>query len=153
MIPSPMAVACTLGDGIHQPVYARDGDAGLDLRSAELLTLAPHTWRLIGTGVRVAIPRGYAGFVTPRSGLAANWGITVLNAPGLIDSGYRGEVRVLLYNASGHDYHVEPGARIAQLVIVPVVEAELFVVDELPETERGDGGFGSTGVADVRRPE
>ena len=146
-----LPVACSVKADSLRPSYARPGDAGLDLRAAEPYRIPHKGGRvLVRTGIRVAIPEGYAGFVTPRSGLALNHGVTVLNAPGLIDSGYRGEVGVLLVNTDPFDtYYVEPGERVAQLVIVPVATVEVFVVDELPgdDTERGAGGFGSTGRA------
>ena len=129
------------------PAYARPGDAGLDLRAAESATLAAGGGRaLLGTGLAIAIPEGYAGFVQPRSGLARDHGVTCLNTPGLIDSGYRGELKVLLVNTDPREpFTVRRGERIAQLVIQPVAIAELREVDELPPSERGSGGFGSTG--------
>jgi dUTP pyrophosphatase len=128
---------------LPQPVYA--GDAGLDLASCEDAALAPGERRVVGTGLAVAIPEGFAGFVQPRSGLAARHGIAVLNAPGLIDSGYRGEIRVILLNTDGESsFTVERGMRIAQLVVVPVPGAAVREVDELPGSERGARGFGSS---------
>lgn len=129
------------------PAYAKPGDAGLDLRASTDVTLAPGGGRgLVPTGVAVAIPDGYAGFVQPRSGLALTHGVTCLNTPGLIDSGYRGELKVLLVNTDPTDpFEVRRGERIAQLVIQRVEHATLVEVDELPETERGEGGFGHTG--------
>jgi dUTP pyrophosphatase len=128
---------------LPQPAYA--GDAGLDLASCEEAALAPGERRVVGTGLAVAIPPGFAGFVQPRSGLAASHGIAVLNAPGLIDSGYRGEIRVILLNTDGQrSFTVERGMRIAQLVVVPVPGAAVREVDELPESERGARGFGSS---------
>ncbi len=129
------------------PAYAKPGDAGLDLRASTDVTLAPGGGRgLVPTGVAVAIPEGYAGFVQPRSGLALTHGVTCLNTPGLIDSGYRGELKVLLVNTDPTDpFEVRRGERIAQLVIQRVEHAALVEVDELPETERGEGGFGHTG--------
>ena len=129
------------------PAYARPGDAGLDLRAAEDAELAPAGGRaLVATGLAIAIPEGYAGFVQPRSGLARNHGVTCLNTPGLIDSGYRGELKVLLVNTDPDEpFPVRRGQRIAQLVIQPVVTASLVEVDQLPPSERGSGGFGSTG--------
>ena len=127
--------------------YAHVGDAGADLAANEAVTIGPGERALVGTGLSMAIPFGYAGFVLPRSGLAIRTGITVSNAPGLIDSGYRGELRVGLTN-HGHDaFTVEVGDRIAQLVIMKVEEPEFIEVDVLDETDRGAGGFGSTGVA------
>ncbi len=135
-----------LDDGVPLPAYAREGDAGLDLCAAETVTLKPGGRTLVPTGVAVAIPPGYAGLVLPRSGLALRYGVTVLNAPGLIDAGYRGEVKVLLVNHDHEPATFARGERIAQLVIQPVAHARLDVVDDLPASERGDGGFGSTGT-------
>ena len=128
------------------PAYAREGDAGLDLAAASTVTLAPGGRHLVPTGLRVAIPIGHAGLVLPRSGLALRSGVTVLNAPGLIDSGYRGEVGVLLVNHSAEAVTINRGERIAQLVIQAVERAMLVEVQELGATGRGAGGFGSTGV-------
>jgi dUTP pyrophosphatase len=127
------------------PAYARPGDAGLDLHAAEAVTLAPGARVLMPTGIALAIPEGYAGFVLPRSGLALNRGVTVLNAPGLIDAGYRGEVKVLLVNHDTRPVAVERGERVAQLVVQRVEPAELVEIDDLPPSARGAGGFGSTG--------
>jgi dUTP pyrophosphatase len=127
------------------PARAYDGDAGLDLSSCERVTLAPGERALVGTGLAVAIPDGYAGFVQPRSGLAARHGITIVNAPGLVDSGYRGELRIVLLNTDASEtFVVEPGMRIAQLVVMPVSGADPVEVEELPESERGVRGFGSS---------
>jgi dUTP pyrophosphatase len=128
------------------PTRAHADDAGYDLRACEAATLAPGGRASVGTGVAVAIPDGHAGLVLPRSGLAARHGISLVNAPGLIDAGYRGEVRVLLLNTDREaSFEVAPGDRIAQLVIVRHDAPELVEVDSLDETVRGDGGFGSTG--------
>jgi dUTP diphosphatase len=127
------------------PRRAYPGDAGLDLAACERVELGPGERATVGTGLAVAIPEGYAGFVQPRSGLAARHGISVVNAPGLVDSGYRGEVRVVLLNTDAREtFVVEPGMRIAQLVVQAVPEVEPVGVDELPETERGVRGFGSS---------
>lgn len=129
------------------PVYARPGDAGADLRSNESLVIGPGDRALVGTGISFALPDGYAAFVVPRSGLAVNYGITVLNSPGTIDAGYRGEIKVPLLNTDRHEsFTINPGDRIAQLIVVPVCQAAFTTVDELPESERGSRGFGSTGV-------
>jgi dUTP pyrophosphatase len=128
------------------PAYAREGDAGLDLAAATAVTLPPSGRQLVPTGLRMAIPDGYAGLVLPRSGLALRAGVTVLNAPGLIDSGYRGEIGVLLVNHGAEAVTIGRGERIAQLVIQPVARASLVEVRELGESRRGTGGFGSTGV-------
>ena len=129
------------------PEYAKPGDAGVDLRATEDVTLAPGGGRgLVPTGVAVAIPRGYAGFIQPRSGLAFKHGVTVLNTPGLIDSDYRGELKVLLVNTDpSSPFQVTRGERIAQLVIQAVEHVEFVEVDSLDQTERGEGGFGHTG--------
>lgn len=129
------------------PAYAKPGDAGVDLRATEAVTLAPGGGRaLVPTGVAVAIPRGYAGFVQPRSGLALKHGVTVLNSPGLIDADYRGELKVVLVNTDPTEaFVIERGERIAQLVIQAVEHVDFVEVDELDETERGDGGFGHSG--------
>ncbi len=127
------------------PARAYAGDAGLDLAACERVELAPGERALVGTGLAVAIPAGHAGFVQPRSGLATKHGITIVNTPGLVDSGYRGELRVALLNTDRHEtFVVETGMRIAQLVIVPLPEVELVEVDELPGSERGVRGFGSS---------
>ena len=127
------------------PERAYSGDAGLDLAACERVELRPGQRALVGTGLAVAIPDGYAGFVQPRSGLAARHGLSVVNSPGLVDSGYRGELRVVLLNTDETEpFVVEPGMRIAQLVVLPVPEVELVEVDELPESERGVRGFGSS---------
>jgi dUTP pyrophosphatase len=129
------------------PARAYDGDAGLDLAACERVELPPGERAVVGTGLAVAIPEGYAGFVQPRSGLADRHGITVVNSPGLIDSGYRGELKVILLNTdSAHPFVVEPGMRIAQLVVLELPEVELEEVDELPATERGVRGHGSSGT-------
>ena len=134
-----------LRDDAIVPERAYAGDAGLDLAACERAELGPGERAVVATGLAVAIPDGYAGFVQPRSGLAARHGISVVNAPGLIDSGYRGEVRVVLLNTDRTEpFVVEPGMRIAQLVVLPVPELELVETDELPESERGVRGFGSS---------
>jgi len=129
------------------PSQAYDGDAGLDLAACEGAVLEPGARATIGTGVAVEIPEGYAGFVQPRSGLASRHGIGVVNSPGLVDSGYRGEIRVVLLNTdTTTPFTVEPGMRIAQLVVLELPEVELEEVDELPATERGVRGHGSSGT-------
>ena len=128
------------------PRYARAGDAGADLRVTEAVTLQPGERLLVGTGVRVAIPPGAVGMVTPRSGHAAHHGLGIVNSPGIIDSGYRGEIRVCLINLDTTTaVELQEGERVAQLVIVPFVSAQFTPVAELDETERGRGGYGSTG--------
>jgi len=127
------------------PAYATPFSSGMDLRAAEEALLLPGEWASIGTGLFVEIPEGFEGQVRPRSGLALKHGVTVLNAPGTIDADYRGEVRVLLVNHSRDPFTVEKGDRIAQLVIAPVVRVVWEETDELESSERGSGGFGSTG--------
>ena len=135
-----------LSDSALPPTRAHGSDAGLDLHASEAVSLGPGERVSVGTGVAVAIPDGRAGLILPRSGLAARHGITIVNAPGLIDAGYRGELRVLLLNTDGAaTFDVEPGDRIAQLVIVRHESTELEEVPSLDETVRGAGGFGSTG--------
>jgi dUTP pyrophosphatase len=134
-----------LRDGAVVPERAYSGDAGLDLAACERVELGPGERAVVGTGLAVAIPDGYAGFVQPRSGLAARHGLSVVNSPGLVDSGYRGELRVVLLNTDPAErFVVEPGMRIAQLVVLPVPEIEVLEVDELPASERGVRGFGSS---------
>jgi len=130
----------------HVPVYAHPGDAGADLVSTEPVRLEPGQRALVGTGVRIALPEGYVAFVVPRSGLAARHGITIVNAPGTVDAGYRGEIKVALLNTDATEpYDIAPGDRIAQLIVMPVPRATFIPVAELPESTRGEGGFGSTG--------
>lgn len=134
-----------LRDDAIVPERAYAGDAGLDLSACEHVELRPGERALVGTGLAVAIPAGYAGFVQPRSGLAARHGLTVVNSPGLVDSGYRGELRVVLLNTDAKEpFLVEPGMRIAQLVVLPIPELELIEVEELPSSQRGVRGFGSS---------
>jgi dUTP pyrophosphatase len=129
------------------PERAYAGDAGLDLATCERLVLPPGERVVASTGLAVAIPEGYAGFVQPRSGLAARHGIALVNSPGLIDSGYRGEIKVVVLNTDRErEFVAEPGERIAQLVVLPVPEIRIEVVEELPESERGVRGFGSSRV-------
>ncbi|MBZ6371292.1 dUTP diphosphatase [Microbacterium aurum] len=128
------------------PEYAHPGDAGADLVSAEALRLEPGERALVGTGVRIALPDGYAAFVVPRSGLAAKHGITIVNAPGTVDAGYRGEIKVALLNTDARAaYDIAVGDRIAQMIVMPVPRARFLPVEVLPESPRGEGGFGSTG--------
>ena len=128
-----------------EPIYAKPGDAGADLRSTQDVIIAAGARMLLPTGVSIALPDGYVGLVHPRSGLAAKHGITVLNAPGTVDAGYRGEILVTLLNTSSDDFEVKRGDRIAQLVIQRFEKAKFIVVDELPESDRGETGFGSSG--------
>ena len=129
------------------PARAYSGDAGLDLSACERVVLAPGERALVPTGLAVAIPEGYAGYVQPRSGLASKHGISIVNTPGLVDSGYRGELLINLLNTDPHEaFTVEPGMRIAQLVVLPVHGVEPDEVGELPESGRGGGGFGSSGT-------
>ena len=142
-----------LDRGLPLPAYARDDDAGLDLHVTDTVTLAPGERQLVGTGIAIALPAGHAAFVHPRSGLALRHGLTVVNSPGTVDAGYRGEIKVLLINHDADDeVTLHRGDRIAQLVVQRVEQAELVEVDALPETSRGSGGYGSTGVS-APRPE
>jgi dUTP pyrophosphatase len=135
-------------EGARVPDRAYAGDAGLDLATCERLSLEPGQRALVPTGIAVAIPEGYAGFVQPRSGLAAWHGIAIVNSPGLIDSGFRGEIQVILLNTDREEtFAAEPGERIAQLVVLPVPELTVREVEELPATERGVRGFGSSQTA------
>ncbi len=136
-----------VGEAEQIPAYAQPGDAGADLRSAEALVLAPGERALVATGVRFALPEGYAAFVVPRSGLAVKHGISIVNSPGTIDAGYRGEIKVPLINLDPREsFEIAPGDRIAQLIVMPVTRAVFAPVQALPESQRGEGGFGSTGV-------
>jgi dUTP pyrophosphatase len=135
-----------LAEGARLPSRAHDGDAGLDLYASEAATLGPSERASVGTGVAVEIPIRHAGLVLPRSGLAARHGIALVNAPGLIDAGYRGEIRVLLLNTDRAEaFEIRPGDRIAQLLLTPFIEATPVAALELAEAARGDGGFGSSG--------
>ncbi|ARU41675.1 deoxyuridine 5'-triphosphate nucleotidohydrolase [Armatimonadetes bacterium Uphvl-Ar1] len=141
-----VSLRLSVGEGGQVPAYATEEAAGMDLRSTHAVTLQPMERALVKTGLRAAIPRGYEGQVRPRSGLALKQGITCLNSPGTIDSDYRGEIGVILINLSDSVVQLDSGERIAQLVICPIARAEIKVVDSLDETERGEGGFGSTGL-------
>jgi dUTP pyrophosphatase len=135
-----------LDDGLPLPERAHPGDAGFDLRSTVDLVLAPGERALVPTGIAVAIPLGYAGLVQPRSGLAARHGVSIVNTPGLIDAGYRGEIKVIAINLDAKEpFEIRRGDKIAQIVFYPVPETKLREVDELPSSERGEGGFGSSG--------
>jgi dUTP pyrophosphatase len=137
-----------LSEAARAPERANEHDAGWDLRAAEAVRIRPGHRASVGTGIAVAIPEGHAGLVLPRSGLAARHGIALVNAPGLIDAGYRGEVRVLLLNTDRTEpFEIEPGDRIAQLVITRLPEVDFAEAESLPETVRGAGGFGSSGIA------
>jgi len=130
------------------PVYAHPGDAGADLTAAEAVRLEPGERALVGTGVRIALPDGHVAFVVPRSGLAAKHGITIVNAPGTVDAGYRGEIKVSLLNTDAREaFDVAVGDRIAQLIVMPVPPVRFLPVDTLPDSSRGEGGFGSTGYS------
>ncbi len=144
-VPEIVELPIQLSDAATMPSYQTDGAAGLDLCCSERFTLQPLERKLIGTGVRIAIPVGYEGQVRPRSGLAIRHGISMVNSPGTIDSDYRGEIKLILINFGAEAVQFNRGERIGQLVICPVVRAQLKVVDELDGTERGEGGFGSTG--------
>ena len=143
MIDLPVA---RLRDDAILPSQAYDGDAGLDLAACERLELAPGERGIVGTGLAVAVPEGWAGLVLPRSGLAARHGITVVNSPGLIDAGYRGELKVIMLNTDKHKaFVVEPGMRIAQLILVEAAGVHLVEQEELSASERGAAGLGSSG--------
>jgi dUTP pyrophosphatase len=143
-----MKIPVTRSDSSYPlPHFAHPGDAGADLCANATVEIEPGARALVPTGLSVAIPDGHAGFVLPRSGLAIRDGVTVVNAPGLIDAGYRGELKVALINHGDTTFSIRPGDRIAQLVIVAVLAPEYFEVETLDETRRSDGGFGSSGVA------
>jgi len=127
------------------PNYARQGDAGMDICAAEDDFLAPFNWKAVSTGLFVEIPEGYEIQIRSRSGLAFKYGVSVLNSPGTIDSGYRGEIKVILKNSDHRRYNIQKGERIAQMVVAPVTAAFLTEVSELSDSERGEGGLGSTG--------
>ncbi|MFL0360625.1 dUTP diphosphatase [Curtobacterium flaccumfaciens] len=138
-----------LWTGEHAPGHAHPGDAGADLVSTEAFVLQPGERHLAATGLRIALPEGYAAFVVPRSGLAAKHGITIVNSPGTVDSGYRGEIKVALLNTDQREpYEVHAGDRIAQLIVMPVPQVTYTRVDDLPDSVRGQGGFGSSGYGD-----
>ena len=135
-----------LDPGLPLPRYAHAGDAGLDLHSADAITLGAGQRGVVGTGLQIAVPDGYVGLVTPRSGTAVRAGLSMVNTPGILDSGYRGEVRIVLINLDPSEtIEIARGDRVAQLVVVPVAAIEVVDSDELPATERGEGGFGSSG--------
>jgi dUTP pyrophosphatase len=143
---SEVRVLITAASGF-EPMYAKPGDAGADLRSSVAVTIPAGSRLLVPTGISIALPDGYVGLVHPRSGLAAKHGITVLNTPGTIDAGYRGEIMVILYNSSEIDFEIAIGDRIAQLLIQEVQKAVFVAVEKLPDSERGETGFGSSGRA------
>lgn len=136
--------------GAEAPVYAHPGDAGADLVATDDVTLKPGQRATVGTGVSIALPAGYVALVVPRSGLAAEHGITVVNTPGTVDAGYRGEIKVILLNTDiSEPYRIVAGDRIAQLLVLPVTRARFIPVERLPGSHRGQGGFGSTGYRDA----
>ncbi|AIT80717.1 MULTISPECIES: dUTP diphosphatase [Novosphingobium] len=143
-VPVPIKVL-PHGEGLPLPAYATSGAAGMDVVSAEDVTIAPGARHAVATGIAVAIPHGFEIQVRPRSGLALKHGITVANAPGTVDSDYRGEVKAILINHGNAPFEIRRGDRVAQLVLAPVTLASWLPVEELDETERGEGGFGSTG--------
>lgn len=139
----------TLNKNARIPQYAYDGDAGMDLRASEAISLQPFERALVPTGLAIALPEGYAGFVLPRSGLAIKHGITVVNAPGLIDSNYRGELKIILQNTDPEAaFEIAIGDRIAQLVVMPVPHMSFMQVNTLSNTSRGEGSFGSSGISE-----
>ena len=132
----------------HVPSYSHPGDAGADLSSTEAITLAPGQRATVGTGVSIALPAGFVAFIVPRSGLASKHGITVVNSPGTVDAGYRGEIKVTLLNTdSSQPFDITVGDRIAQIIVMPVTQARFIPVEKLPVSERGESGFGSTGLS------
>lgn len=135
-----------INENAKMPSYAHPGDAGVDLYAAKDTVIPPHGRALVPTGLKIAIPDGYEGQVRPKSGLALKHGITVLNTPGTVDAPYRGEVCVILFNSSDKEYMAKSGEKIAQMVFCKVENAEFELADELPDTDRGEGGFGSTGL-------
>ena len=141
-----LRIRVTLEEGAQEPSYQTDGSAGMDLRSIEDAELEPGERKLVRTGIRIEIPGGYEGQVRPRSGLALRHGISMVNTPGTIDSDYRGEIAVILINLGQDVVKLEKGERIAQLVICPVSRAEIELASSLESTQRGEGGFGSTGT-------
>lgn len=141
-----LTLPVTLDSGATAPEYATGGAAGMDLRSAEDIELAPGERCLARTGVRIAVPAGFEAQIRPRSGLALRHGLALVNSPGTIDADYRGEIGVILINLGSDVVKLDRGERIAQLVVAPVCRCEVLVVDELPQTDRGEGGFGSTGT-------
>jgi dUTP pyrophosphatase len=143
--PHTVEMPLVLSEGASLPSYATAGAAGMDLRCSEEFELQPMERKLVSTGVRIAVPEGYEGQVRPRSGLAIRHGISMVNSPGTIDSDYRGELRLILINFGSEAVQFNKGDRIGQLVLCPVAKAVLKVVSELEETQRGEGGFGSTG--------
>lgn len=140
-----ITVKVKTAEGVTLPAYATEGSAGMDIRACERAVIRAGARGCVGTGLYLEIPRGYEAQVRPRSGLALKHGVTVLNAPGTIDSDYRGEVRVILANLGENDFTIEPGERIAQIIFAAVTQARLETSAELGGTERGAGGFGSTG--------
>lgn len=141
----PLVLIHRLDRGLPLPARAHPGDAGVDLYAAEAVLLGVGERATVGTGVAVSIPEGYAGLVAPRSGLAQRHGLGIVNAPGVVDAGYRGEIRVILVNHGAEPVSLARGERIAQMLVVPVTVREMLEVEELPPSERGTGGFGSTG--------
>ena len=143
---APRLLVQRLDPELPLPRYAHPGDAGLDLHSAADVTIAPGERVVVGSGIAVAIPEGYVGLVSPRSGTAVRSGLSMVNTPGVVDSGYRGEIRFALINLDPSEpIHVARGDRVAQMVVVPVLPADVVETGELPESSRGEGGFGSTG--------
>jgi dUTP pyrophosphatase len=148
-MPKSTYISIVVNDPALLPTYAREGDAGADLRAAEDLIIPAGERALVKTGVKLALPDGVVALVHPRSGLALKHGVTVLNTPGTIDSGYRGEIGVILYNTSEQDFAVVTGDRIAQLVFQEYLTADFSRESSLDETDRGEGGFGSTGIGEI----
>lgn len=146
MTTNPLWVSCNVNHDSLIPKYQTDDSAGCDLHAVEDVEIKPGSRALVGTGVKLEIPTGFCGQVCPRSGLAIKYGVTVLNAPGIIDSDYRGEIKVILYNTSQETFYVKRGDRIAQLLFVPFYQGVFRKSESLESSQRGEGGFGSTGV-------
>lgn len=145
MSPMDVEMRVTLEEGALPPEYRTGGSAGMDVRIVETVELKPHERTLVGTGIRVHIPEGYEGQIRPRSSIALEHGVTMVNSPGTIDSDYRGEIKLILLNTGRHPVRLSQGERVAQLVICPVARATVVIVDTLEDSARGEGGFGSTG--------
>ena len=137
-----------LSDNAIVPKYAHVGDAGMDLYSTGEVRIPPMSAKLVHTGIAIALPDGYEAQIRSRSGLALKSGVFVLNSPGTLDSCYRGEIGVILFNTTKNDFYIQSGSRVAQMVLAPITRGEAIVVEDLDETDRGDGGFGSTGITD-----
>lgn len=143
---NPIWIKVSCDDDVQIPTYQTIGSVGCDLHSHDSLVIKSGQRALVGTGLKLEIPYGIGAYICPRSGLAAKYGITVLNSPGTIDSDYRGELKVILFNSGNEDYHIKKGDRIAQLMFFPIIQAIFQRTEALSSTARGEGGFGSTGI-------